>query len=72
MERDPSEQRQFLTVPPFEAAATYTRQFALGGTNEYNGKELKKALGNPKIQDEHFDEIVGHISETLAELGVDE
>ncbi len=42
---------------------------ALGGPNEYVGKEVGKAHEHLKINDKHFDLVLGHLGATLLELG---
>jgi truncated hemoglobin YjbI len=43
---------------------------ALGGPNEYKGKDMRKAHEHLKVSDKHFDLVVGHLVAVLIELGV--
>lgn len=44
---------------------------ALGGRSKYQGRGLKLAHQNLGITDAQFDSVAGHLSATLAELGVE-
>jgi len=44
--------------------------FALGGPNNYEGKDMKKAHIKMKLEDKHFDEIVNLLVETLKDFKV--
>ncbi len=52
-------QKRFLTL-------------ALGGPNEYKGKDMRKAHEHLKLNDKHFDLVLGHLAATLSELGASE
>ncbi len=44
---------------------------ALGGPNNYSGRDLRTAhAGMPGLADEHVDRVITHLAETLRELGV--
>ena len=43
---------------------------ALGGPTNYSGRPLKIAHANLSIEQHHFDRVAGHLSATLAALGV--
>jgi len=46
---------------------------ALGGPNHYTGRDLRSAhAALPGLEDKHFDRVIEHLAETLAELGVAE
>jgi truncated hemoglobin YjbI len=46
---------------------------ALGGPNNYTGRDLRSAHARlAGVNDEHFDRVVTHLGETLRELGVSE
>jgi truncated hemoglobin YjbI len=60
MDRQVAKQAAFLTM-------------ALGGPNEYTGRDLRSAHGSmPGLNDTHVDKVIGHLAETLRELGVAE
>jgi truncated hemoglobin YjbI len=57
MERQVAKQTAFLTM-------------ALGGPNQYTGRDLRTAhAGLTGISDEHVDRVIGHLAQTLRELG---
>lgn len=44
---------------------------ALGGPNNYTGRDLRTAHASlPGLTDEHVDLVIGHLAATLTELGV--
>ena len=44
---------------------------ALGGPSSYNGRSLRDAhAGLRDLSDEHFDQVVTHLAQTLKEFGV--
>jgi truncated hemoglobin YjbI len=46
---------------------------ALGGPNSYTGRDLRTAhAGLTGLSDQHVDLVIGHLAETLRELGVAE
>jgi truncated hemoglobin YjbI len=46
---------------------------ALGGPNSYTGRDLRTAhAGLAGLSDQHVDLVIGHLAETLRELGVAE
>jgi truncated hemoglobin YjbI len=45
---------------------------AMGGPNEYTGRDMRKAHENLKLDDLHFDLIKKHLADTLRELGAQE
>ncbi len=45
--------------------------YAFGAPIEYTGKEMHEAHAHMKIQEEHFDAVAGHLSNTLQELKLD-
>ncbi|HBK55870.1 MAG TPA: group 1 truncated hemoglobin [Xanthomonadales bacterium] len=60
MDAQRNKQKAFLTM-------------AFGGPNRYTGKELRQAhapLVARGLDDGHFDAVAGHLSATLAQLGV--
>lgn len=58
MERQVAKQAAFLTM-------------ALGGPNNYTGRDLRTAhAGLPGLGDEHVDLVISHLAATLRELGV--
>ncbi|HSP78433.1 MAG TPA: group 1 truncated hemoglobin [Myxococcaceae bacterium] len=60
MERQVSMQRAFLTT-------------AFGGPNSYSGRDMRRAhagLVQRGLSDVHFDAVLTHLDDTLAELGV--
>ena len=58
MDRQIAKQAAFLTM-------------ALGGPNNYNGRDLRTAhAGLAGLADEHVDRVIMHLAETLRELGV--
>jgi hemoglobin len=60
MERQVVKQAAFLTM-------------ALGGPNEYSGRDLRSAhAGLPDLGDQHVDRVIWHLAQTLRELGVAE
>jgi hemoglobin len=60
MDRQIAKQAAFLTM-------------ALGGPNEYTGRDLRTAHGPlAGLTDEHVDRVIEHLAETLRELGVSE
>jgi hemoglobin len=44
---------------------------AIGGPEPYLGRSMREAHGPLAIQPAHFDRVVGHLVETLTDLGVD-
>jgi truncated hemoglobin YjbI len=45
----------------------------LGGPNSYTGADLRTAhAGLPRLNDWHFDRVIGHLGTTLRELGAAE
>jgi hemoglobin len=62
MDRQIAKQKAFLTL-------------AFGGPNHYTGRDMRRAhahLVARGLGDEHFDAVVGHLADTLRELGVDD
>jgi hemoglobin len=60
MDRQVAKQAAFLTM-------------ALGGPNEYSGRDLRSAhAGLPGLGDQHVDRVIWHLAQTLRELGVAE
>jgi hemoglobin len=60
MERQVNKQAAFLTM-------------ALGGPNSYTGRDLRTVHASmPGLGDEHVNLVVGHLAQTLRELGVTE
>ena len=60
MDRQVAKQAAFLTM-------------ALGGPNRYTGRDLRTAhSGLAGLTDEHVDRVIGHLAQTLRELGVAE
>lgn len=60
MERQAAKQKGFLTM-------------ATGGPNSYTGQDMRRGhahLVARGLNDEHFDIVVGHLGDTLRELGV--
>ena len=60
MERQIAKQKAFLTM-------------AFGGPHRYEGRDLRSAhagLVSAGIGDAHFDAVVGHLADTLHDLGV--
>ncbi|HVB41266.1 MAG TPA: group 1 truncated hemoglobin [Streptosporangiaceae bacterium] len=58
MDRQIAKQAAFLTV-------------ALGGPNNYSGRDLRVAHSSlGELKDEHFDKVVAHLAQTLREFGV--
>jgi hemoglobin len=51
-------QREFLTI-------------VLGGPGHYEGRKLHDAHAGRGISDVHFDLFVGHLADTLTDIGVD-
>lgn len=45
---------------------------AFDGPGEYKGRDLRTAHAELLLHDEHFDAVVGHLRDTLGELGVEE
>ena len=43
---------------------------ALGGPNEYRGRDMRAAHANLALTDQHFDLVAGHLVATLQELDV--
>ncbi len=41
----------------------------LGGPKMYTGRDMRKAHEHLKLNDRHFDLVVGHLVSTLTELG---
>lgn len=57
MDRQIAKQAAFLTM-------------ALGGPNNYSGRDLRTAhAGLPGLTDEHVDRVIVHLAEALRELG---
>lgn len=46
--------------------------YALGGPNNYNGRNMQAAHRGQKIQEYHFNAVAGHLSDAMTQLGVDE
>ena len=44
--------------------------YALGGPGQYTGRSMEKAHAGLNLQPEHFDAIVKHLSDALAEHSV--
>ncbi len=44
--------------------------YALGGSGQYTGRSMEKAHAGLNLQPEHFDAIVKHLSDALAEHSV--
>lgn len=44
--------------------------YAFGGPNQYSGKDLRKAHAPMHLTEADFDAVMGHLGDTLAELGV--
>jgi truncated hemoglobin YjbI len=60
MDRQVAKQAAFLTM-------------ALGGPNEYTGRDLRSAhSGLPELDDQHVDRVISHLAQTLRELGAGE
>ena len=62
MKRQASKQKAFLTV-------------AFGGPNRYTDRAMRAAHTKARengLNDVHFDAVVGHLAQTLSELGVGE
>jgi hemoglobin len=60
MDRQVAKQTAFLTM-------------ALGGPNEYSGRDLRTAhAALPGLGDQHVDRVISHLAQTLRELGVGE
>lgn len=58
MDRQIAKQTAFLTM-------------ALGGPNCYTGRDLRTAHAQlPGLSDVHVDRVIGHLADTLQELGV--
>ena len=61
MKKQAAHQKKFLT-------------YAFGGSAEYSGKSLraahKKMVEEMGLNDAHFDAVMGHLGDTLTELGV--
>lgn len=57
MARQRAHQRDFLV-------------YALGGSNHYMGKSLRKAHAHLHLTDEHFDIVAEHLAKTLEALNV--
>ncbi|MGE0220538.1 group I truncated hemoglobin [Mycolicibacterium sp.] len=45
---------------------------AIGGPEPYLGRPMREAHALLDIQPDHFDRVVGHLAETLSDLGVDQ
>ena len=54
MEKLRQHQKNFITL-------------VLGGPNEYKGRDMRKADEHLKLNDRHFDIVVGHLVSTLTE-----
>ncbi|MDQ1909916.1 group 1 truncated hemoglobin [Paenibacillus sp. GD4] len=46
--------------------------YALGSGHEFTGRSMAKAHEGMNLQPQHFDAIVGHLTATLKEFGVEE
>ena len=60
MERQAAKQKGFLTM-------------ATGGPNSYTGQDMRRGHAHLRamgLDDSHFDAVVGHLGDTLRELGV--
>jgi hemoglobin len=44
--------------------------YALGGPDQYTGRSMEKAHAGLNLQPQHFDAIVKHLSDTLAQHSV--
>jgi hemoglobin len=44
--------------------------YAFGGPNHYSGQDLRNAHANMHLTEADFDAVMGHLGDTLAELGV--
>ena len=44
--------------------------YAFGGPANYSGQELRQAHANMHLNEADFDAVMGHLGDTLAELGV--
>jgi truncated hemoglobin YjbI len=72
---DPRLSRYFDDVDMDQQIAKQTAflTMALGGPNSYTGRDLRTAhAGLAGLSDEHVDLVIGHLAETLRELGVSE
>jgi hemoglobin len=60
MDRQIAKQAAFLTM-------------ALGGPNDYDGRDLRSAHASlAGLDDQHVDRVIEHLAQTLKELGVDD
>jgi hemoglobin len=60
MDRQVAKQAAFLTM-------------ALGGPNDYHGRDLRSAHANlAGLTDQHVDRVIEHLAQTLKELGVND
>lgn len=57
MDRQAAKQKAFITM-------------ALGGPNNYTGKDMREAHKNMNLTEAHFNAVAGHLVATLEELGV--
>jgi truncated hemoglobin YjbI len=72
---DPRLSRYFDSVDMDHQIAKQTAflTMALGGPNSYTGRDLRTAhAGLAGLSDQHVDLVIGHLAETLRELGVSE
>lgn len=59
MEAQHAKQKGFLT-------------FAFGGPNNYTGKDMRTAHAKMNLTEDDFNAVLGHLQDTLRELGVGE
>lgn len=59
MEQQAAKQKAFLTM-------------AFGGPNSYTGRDMREGHKHMNLDESHFDAVMGHISATLKELGVND
>ena len=57
MESQHAKQKSFLTM-------------AFGGPNEYTGKDMREAHKSMSLNEDHFNAVATHLSDTLQELSV--
>lgn len=71
---DPDLKSYFVNTD-FRRLKSHQRAFiaaALGGSEIYNGRSMGDAHAGMGITDAHFDRVVGHLADTLRDLGVPE
>jgi hemoglobin len=44
--------------------------YAFGGPSQYSGKDLRRAHADMHLSEADFDAVMGHLGDTLEELGV--